>query len=184
MSYSINVSFILSGVETPLDPIKYIIADAANPTTIEAGETVKLKFKADGIYFVMRNRKGASATGATLSWRCASPYTDAEITLTNAVSDVEIVITAVVKAAPQLVSKSFLYQMPIPVDTRLILSKREMLEVNEGFLPDIYFALCKDDGQFYLYNKTNESNEKTGKFNLITNIVEVNIKGLDGGEII
>ena len=108
MSYSINVSFILSGVETPLDPIKYIIADAANPTTIEAGETVKLKFKADGIYFVMRNRKGASATGATLSWRCASPYTDAEITLTNATSNVEIVITAVVKNAPQLVSKPFL----------------------------------------------------------------------------
>ena len=25
MSYSINVSFVLSGVETPLDPIKYII---------------------------------------------------------------------------------------------------------------------------------------------------------------
>ena len=49
MSYSINVSFVLSGVETPLDPIKYIIADTANPTTIEAGETVKLKFKADGM---------------------------------------------------------------------------------------------------------------------------------------
>ena len=184
MSYSINVSFVLSGVETPLDPIKYIIADAANPTTIGAGETVKLKFKADGIYFIMRSRKGASATGATLGWSCASPYTDAEITLTNATSDVEIVITAVVKAAPQLVSKSFLYKMPIPVDTRLILSKKEMLEANEGFLPNIYFALCKDDGQFYLYNKSNESNEETGKFTLINKAVEVDIKGLDGGEII
>ena len=184
MSYSINVSFVLSGVETPLDPTKYIIADAANPTTIEAGETVKLKFKADGIYFIMRSRKGASATGATLSWSCASPYTDAEITLTNATSGVEIVITAVVKAAPQLVSKSFLYKMPIPVDTRLILSKKEMLEANEGFLPNIYFALCKDDGQFYLYNKSNESNKETGKFTLINKAVEVDIKGLDGGEII
>ena len=85
MSYSINVSFVLSGVETPLDPTKYIIADAANPAVIEPGETVKLKFKADGIYFIMRSRKGASATGATLSWSCASPYTDAEITLTNGV---------------------------------------------------------------------------------------------------
>lgn len=184
MSYSINVSFVLSGVETPLDPIKYIIADTANPTTIEAGETVKLKFKADGIYFIMRNRKGATATGATLSWSCANPYTDAEIILTDATSDVEIVITAVVKTAPQLVSKPFLYQMPIPVDTRLILSKKEMLEVNEGFLPDIYFALCKDDGHFYLYNKKSEFSLETGKFTLIHEVIETHIKGLDGGEII
>ena len=74
--------------------------------------------------------------------------------------------------------------MPISVDTRLIISKKEMLEVNEGFLPDIYFALCKDDGQFYLYNKTNELNEETGKFTLINKAVEVDIKGIDGGEII
>ena len=74
--------------------------------------------------------------------------------------------------------------MPIPVDTRLILSKKEMLEANEGFLPNIYFTLCKDDGQFYLYNKSNESNEETGKFTLINKAVEVDIKGLDGGEII
>ena len=59
-----------------------------------------------------------------------------------------------------------------------------MLDINDTYQPDVYFALCKDDGQFYLYSKGNESNEETGKFILINKAVEVDIKGLDGGEII
>ena len=74
--------------------------------------------------------------------------------------------------------------MAAPVDTRLVLTKKEMKEANDNYLPDTYFALCKDEGHFYLYNKKNESNEETGKFTLITEVVETYIDKFDGGEII
>ena len=183
MSYSITTKFNVNGPATPLLPEDYIIGDLNNPITVEEGASATLKFKADGMYFVFQKRKGASATGATLTWNYISK-TEAEITLTNIISNVEITIIAVVENAPQLVSKPFLYKIPTPVDTRLILTKKEMLDINDTYQPDVYFALCKDDGQFYLYNKSIESNEETGKFTLINKAVEVNIKGLDGGEII
>lgn len=184
MSYSITTKFnLISGATTPLLPEKYILGLDTNPTTIEEGETVTLKFKADGLYFALQKRNGATATGATLVWKYLSS-TEAEISLSNVVSDVEITIIAVVVAAPQLVSKPFLYRIPAPVDTRLILTKKEMLEANDDYLPDTYFALCKDEGHFYLYNKNNEPNSETGKFTLITDIVETYIDSIDGGEII
>lgn len=184
MSYSIKINYEVSGEATPLLPEKYIVGAESNPTIIAEGETVKLNFKADGMYFALKSRKGATATGATLGWSCASPYTEAEITLSNPTSDVEITIVAVVKAAPQVVGKPFLYQMAAPVDTRLVLTKKEMREANDNYLPDTYFALCKDEGHFYLYNKNSEPNEITGKFTLITEVVETYIDAFDGGEII
>ena len=184
MSYSIKINYEVSGEATPLLPEKYIVGAESNPTIIAEGETVKLNFKADGMYFALKSRKGATATGATLGWSCASPYTEAEITLSNPTSDVEITIVAVVKAAPQVVGKPFLYQMAAPVDTRLVLTKKEMREANDNYLPDTYFALCKDEGHFYLYNKNSEPNEVTGKFTLITEVVETYIDAFDGGEII
>lgn len=184
MSYSIKINYEVSGEATPLLPEKYIVGAESNPTIIAEGETVKLNFKADGMYFALKSRKGASATGATLGWNCASPYTDAEITISNPTAEVEITIVAVVKAAPQVVGKPFLYQMAAPVDTRLVLTKKEMREANDNYLPDTYFALCKDEGHFYLYNKNSEPNETTGKFTLITEVVETYIDTFDGGEII
>ena len=184
MSYSIKINYEVSGEATPLLPEKYIVGAESNPTIIAEGETVKLNFKADGMYFALKSRKGATATGATLGWSCASPYTEAEITLSNPTADVEITIIAVVKAAPQVVGKPFLYQMAAPVDTRLVLTKKEMREANDNYLPDTYFALCKDEGHFYLYNKNSEPNEVTGKFTLITEVVETYIDAFDGGEII
>ena len=184
MSYSIKINYEVSGEATPLLPEKYIVGAESNPTIIAEGETVKLNFKADGMYFALKSRKGATATGATLGWSCASPYTEAEITLSNPTSNVEITIVAVVKAAPQVVGKPFLYQMAAPVDTRLVLTKKEMREANDNYLPDTYFALCKDDGHFYVYNKNSEPNEVTGKFTLITEIVDTYITTFDGGEII
>lgn len=173
----------MSGESTPLLPQDFIIADSANPSSIEAGETVSLKFKADGMYFKLKARKGATVTGATSTWTCPSPNTDAEIVLSNATSDVEIVIAAVVNIAPQLVGKPFLYQLAAPVDTRLVLSKKEMCAISDNFLPDTYFALCKDDGHFYIYNKTNSVNEVTGRFTIISDVVEPMIINIDGGEI-
>jgi hypothetical protein len=67
MSYSIIIKFEVSGEITPLLPQNYILADVNNPTSIEEGGSATLKFKADGMYFKLKARKGASATGATLS---------------------------------------------------------------------------------------------------------------------
>lgn len=182
MSYSININYIPSGESSPLVPADYILADKANPTTINADETVTLKFSVDGMYYAFKSRKGASATGATLIWNCIGK--EATITLSNATSDVEVTIIAVVQAAPQLVNKPFLYQISAPVDTRLVLTKKEMLKANDNYLPETYFALCKDNGHFYLYNKAAVSNEETGKYTLITDIIEYNIKSIDCGEIV
>lgn len=183
MSYSINLNFELSGSTTPLLPQDYILTTEAIPTSINEGETVSINLKADGMYFTLQKRKGASATGATLTWNYTSA-TEAEIVISNPTADVEITVIAVVRVAPQIVSKPFLYQIAAPVDTRLILTKKEMREANDNYLPDTYFALCKDEGHFYLYNKNSEPNADTGKFTLIHEVVETYIEGLDGGEII
>lgn len=184
MSYSININYLLSGDVTPLDPKDYILGATTNPTTIEEGESVSLTFKADGMYFVLQGKKGITVTGATSSWSCKSPYTEGTVTISNATADVEITIVAVVKVAPQVVTKPFLYKLAAPVDTRLVLSKKEMREINDNYLPDTYFALCKDDGHFYLYKKDAELTEETGKFILISDYIESNFSSIDGGEII
>ena len=183
MSYSITINFEVSGSATPLLPQEFILADISNPTSIEEGQTATLKFKADGMYFKLKSRKGASATGATLAWNCPSPNTDCEIVLSNPTDNVVITIAAVVENAPQIVSKPFLYKIAAPVDTRLVLTKKEMKEANDNYLPDTYFALCKDEGHFYLYKKTNEPNEETGKFTLISEYIETTITSIDAGEI-
>lgn len=77
-----------------------------------------------------------------------------------------------------------MYQLEAPVDTRLILSKKEMRETNDNYFPDTYFALCKDEGHFYLYNKNSVPNEETGKFTLIADDLEPLFATIDGGEIV
>ena len=52
------------------------------------------------------------------------------------------------------------------IDVRLILSKTEMLTINDNTMPNVYFAICKDDGKMYIYNKSNESLSDTGKYRL------------------
>lgn len=52
------------------------------------------------------------------------------------------------------------------IDVRLILSKAEMLTMKDGTMPEVYFAICKDDGKMYVYQKTNEVDEETGKYRL------------------
>ena len=52
----------------------------------------------------------------------------------------------------------------VPVDTRLTLSKAEMLTVNDNVWPSKYLTVCSDDGAIYLYDKTNTVDPTTGKF--------------------
>jgi hypothetical protein len=60
-----------------------------------------------------------------------------------------------------------------------------MLEMHDDNMPNTYFALCKDDGHFYLYNKGIEVSEETGKFRIITDMIEqpeVTISIIRGGD--
>ena len=51
------------------------------------------------------------------------------------------------------------------IDNRLVLSKEQMLNTNDNYMPDKYFAVCTEDGYLYIYNKnTTEISEETGKF--------------------
>jgi hypothetical protein len=43
----------------------------------------------------------------------------------------------------------------LPIDGRILLSQNEMKEIADYLLPDKYFAICRDDGKLYLYDKNN-----------------------------
>lgn len=52
------------------------------------------------------------------------------------------------------------------IDDRLVLSKAEMKSANDNVFPPVYVCVCKDNGSIYIYNKSNEIDEETGKFRL------------------
>lgn len=58
------------------------------------------------------------------------------------------------------------------VDKRIYLTKAEMLAAEDNFnLPDVYFAVCPDDGKLYLYNVNNVASAETGKFKRIESTI-------------
>ena len=58
------------------------------------------------------------------------------------------------------------------VDKRIYLTKAEMLTAEDNFnLPDVYFAVCPDDGKLYLYNVNNVASAETGKFKQIESTI-------------
>ena len=50
------------------------------------------------------------------------------------------------------------------VDSRLTLSKTEMLTIKDSLMPTVYFAVCKDNHAIYIYNKDNSVDPETGRF--------------------
>ena len=54
------------------------------------------------------------------------------------------------------------------VDSRLTLSKAEMLAIKDSLMPTVYLAVCKDDNSIYIYNKDNSVDPETGKFRKYT----------------
>jgi len=50
------------------------------------------------------------------------------------------------------------------VDNRILLSYEEMRSINVNQMPSKYFAVCKDDGELYLYDANATASELTGKF--------------------
>lgn len=52
-----------------------------------------------------------------------------------------------------------------PVDARLVLTKQEMLEIDDNYyMPEVYLTICSDDGKLYIYNVNNPEDSETGKF--------------------
>lgn len=51
-----------------------------------------------------------------------------------------------------------------PIDSRLVLSKEQMLAVNDNVYPQVYSCVCSDDRQLYIYDKDAEISAETGKF--------------------
>ena len=50
------------------------------------------------------------------------------------------------------------------IDERFILSKDQMLNINEAVQPENYFCVCTDDSMLYVYNVNNPEDPETGKF--------------------
>ena len=65
-----------------------------------------------------------------------------------------------------------------PIDTRLVLTKEEMRNIigdddpdttpGDHYMPDKYFALCKDDNCMYYFDYEATPNDETGKFRKMT----------------
>lgn len=51
-----------------------------------------------------------------------------------------------------------------PIDSRLVLSKAEMVATVDARMPQVYMCMCKDDGKIYIYNVDNTVDVSTGKF--------------------
>lgn len=64
------------------------------------------------------------------------------------------------------VGQAFKRTSPNPIDEDLVLTKAQMLQVNDGLMPAVYFALCEDDGQIYIYKKDATPNAETGKYSV------------------
>lgn len=171
MSYNIIINYeIASDATSPMLLTKYVKELDTNPKTIEEGGTVTLGFVADGLYYILQKAKALAikVTGASSTWSCVAPYTYGSLVLSNPTSDVTVSIKAKVNVLPQQLSRPFLVQKPFAIDTRMVLSKAEMRDIDDTEMPDTYFALCKEDGHFYVYYKEADFNEETGKYSLVT----------------
>lgn len=198
----IKINFELDSSKTSdLDMLKYVKCVETDPIFDENG-TLTLNFKADGLYFTLFDKKLTSfslkeASNKLTKSNCAftvlagsndgtaTTHIRLVIQKLNVSDNVDLTLTIKVGVnyQPLVIERPYLITKAFPVDTRLILTKEEMVATVEDTMPDIYFTLCKDDGHFYLYNKAAEKNDITGKFTLITDHVEKTIQSLDGGEI-
>ena len=64
-----------------------------------------------------------------------------------------------------------------PIDSRFVLTKAQMREMNDNLMPTKYFAICSDDNQIYFYDKFRIANGETGKFEPIIEADNVVIRG-------
>ena len=55
-----------------------------------------------------------------------------------------------------------------PIDETLVLTKAEMIAINDNKMPEKYFCICREDGQMYLYDKSATPSTETGKYVLFS----------------
>lgn len=60
-----------------------------------------------------------------------------------------------------------------PIDSRLVLTKAEMLTAVDARMPQNYICICKDDGKEYIYNASNSVDPVIGKFRLIEDTLDL-----------
>lgn len=51
-----------------------------------------------------------------------------------------------------------------PIDSRFVMTKAQMLSVDDNVMPPVYGCWCSDDGKYYIYNKNNIATLELGKF--------------------
>lgn len=71
----------------------------------------------------------------------------------------------------------------VPVDDRDLITKADMLTINDNVWPDHKLTVCSDDGKVYLYSKSNESDPETGKFRLFStdSLTDTQLKAVNSG---
>lgn len=65
-----------------------------------------------------------------------------------------------------------------PVDARIVLTKEQMAATKKARMPQVYFAVCSDDNQIYIFNANNEVDPTTGRFRPLLAGVEGDIATL------
>ena len=76
---------------------------------------------------------------------------------------------------PLNITAPFGRQGAFPIDEKFEMTKAQMLAVNDNVMPDNYFCVCKDDKQFYLYNKQNDMDPETGKYRVFKSSKDVEV---------
>lgn len=61
-------------------------------------------------------------------------------------------------------SQAFKRTSANPIDESMTLTKAQMKTVNDNLMPDKYFTIGQDDGKIYLYDKSNDVDETTGRY--------------------
>ena len=69
-----------------------------------------------------------------------------------------------------------------PIDESMVLSKAEMLAVDDNLMPVKYLAVCKDDGKLYTYDKNATPSAETGKFSEAGGSIDVDTEMSDTSE--
>ena len=62
------------------------------------------------------------------------------------------------------VNTGFQINAPVAIDDRFLLSKSDMVGIDDNVMPEIYPCWCTDDNKMYIYNKYNEFDDQLGRF--------------------
>lgn len=79
-----------------------------------------------------------------------------------------------------VVPQGFEVQSKQPIDSRILLTKEQMLSINDNIMPVKYFVICVDDGKLYLYDKNRPTDPEVGRFKEVTADISGDISTIEG----